>query len=217
MGYNGGVNKRGYYRRNNGMYKKSSYKSGERLIGNIIASGIGLLCSFSDLNIDSTQIEKQPPKEINIKKIKTKTIICNVIIFLCPIFTILTYEYANWRIFFAVFLWGIIEIVSSNFLTLGNDFCNKYKINLKDREITIKTIRHTHNISKIVLCISMILNTLPFLIDSLETKNDFTHESFTIFTTILIVFRIIWLSIIVKTIHNENKRLEDIIQNCISK
>ena len=68
--------------------------------------------------------------------------------------------------FFAVFLWGIIEIISSNFLTLGNDF---------------------------------------------------THESFTIFTTMLIVFRIIWLSIIVKTIHNENKRLEDIIQNCISK
>lgn len=63
----------------------------------------------------------------------------------------------------------------------------------------------------------MILNTLPFLIDSLETKNDFTHESFTIFTTILIVFRIIWLSIIVNTIHNENKKLEDIIQNCISK
>jgi hypothetical protein len=32
MGYNGGINKRGYYRRNNGMYKKSSSKFGEKLL-----------------------------------------------------------------------------------------------------------------------------------------------------------------------------------------
>ena len=45
MGYNGGVNKRGYYRRNHGMYKKSSYRSGEKILSGIILGGLGLLAT----------------------------------------------------------------------------------------------------------------------------------------------------------------------------
>lgn len=48
MGYNGGINKGGYYRRNHGMYKKSSYRTRERLLGNIFSGGIGVLFLLAD-------------------------------------------------------------------------------------------------------------------------------------------------------------------------
>lgn len=43
MGYNGGINKRGYYRRNHGMYRKSSYRSGEKILSGLLLGGLGLL------------------------------------------------------------------------------------------------------------------------------------------------------------------------------
>lgn len=43
MGYNGGINKRGYYRRNHGMFSKSSYRSGGKILSNLIIGGLGLL------------------------------------------------------------------------------------------------------------------------------------------------------------------------------
>lgn len=44
MGYNGGINKRGYYRRHYG-YSKSHYRSGERIFSGIILGGLGLLAT----------------------------------------------------------------------------------------------------------------------------------------------------------------------------
>lgn len=43
MGYNGGVNKRGYYRRYHGMYRKSSYRSGEKILSGLILGGLELI------------------------------------------------------------------------------------------------------------------------------------------------------------------------------
>lgn len=43
MGYNGGINKRGYYRRNHGMYRKSSYRSGEKILSGLLLGGLGLV------------------------------------------------------------------------------------------------------------------------------------------------------------------------------
>lgn len=43
MGYNGGINKRGYYRRYHGMYRKSSYRSGEKILSGLIIGGLGLI------------------------------------------------------------------------------------------------------------------------------------------------------------------------------
>ena len=45
MGYNGGTNKRGYYRRNHGMYSKSSYRSGEKFLSNFLLGALGLLAT----------------------------------------------------------------------------------------------------------------------------------------------------------------------------
>lgn len=43
MGYNGGINKRGYYRRYHGMYRKSSYRSGEKILSGLILGGLELI------------------------------------------------------------------------------------------------------------------------------------------------------------------------------
>ena len=43
MGYNGGINKRGYYRRYHGMYRKSSYRSGEKILSGLIIGGLKLI------------------------------------------------------------------------------------------------------------------------------------------------------------------------------
>jgi len=45
MGYNGGINKRGYYRRYHGMYRKSSYRSGEKILSGLILGGLGLVAA----------------------------------------------------------------------------------------------------------------------------------------------------------------------------
>lgn len=43
MGYNGGINKRGYYRRYHGMYRKSSYRSGEKILSDLVLGGLELI------------------------------------------------------------------------------------------------------------------------------------------------------------------------------
>lgn len=45
MGYNGGINKRGYYRRYHGMYRKSSGRSGEKIVSGLILGGLGLIAA----------------------------------------------------------------------------------------------------------------------------------------------------------------------------
>ena len=45
MGYNGGINKRGYYRRYHGMYRKSSGRSGEKILSGLILGGLGLVAA----------------------------------------------------------------------------------------------------------------------------------------------------------------------------
>ena len=73
MGYNGGINKRGYYRRNHGMYKKSSYRTGERLLGNIFSGGIGLLSLLADTGDarKSISYSKSWKSDLYIPKIST--------------------------------------------------------------------------------------------------------------------------------------------------
>ena len=80
MGYNGGINKRGYYRRNHGMYRKSSYRSGEKILSGLILGGLGLVAtavsSASSQNTSSTRKRKTttnqytytpPPKPLAIE------------------------------------------------------------------------------------------------------------------------------------------------------
>lgn len=218
MGYNGGVNKRGYYRRNNGMYKKSSYKSGEKLMGGLISGGLSLLFSLPNINIESTQFNKQNPKEINLKRFRTKKIMYCIITLLCPICTILTYEMARWWMFFAVILWGVIEMIFALSINIGEDFDEKYIIQPENYTKTLDTISKILIFSKYILIITLILNTLPFIVDLLDTIGIYRmHEPFTIITTVTIFSRMYLLFLQITTIMDESKRLNITIKNCIKK
>ena len=61
MGYNGGINKRGYYRRYHGMYRKSSYRSGEKILSSLIIGGLELIstAASSTSNPKGTSIRKR--------------------------------------------------------------------------------------------------------------------------------------------------------------
>lgn len=61
MGYNGGINKRGYYRRYHGMYRKSSYRSGEKILSSLIIGGLELIstAASSTSNPKGTSIVKE--------------------------------------------------------------------------------------------------------------------------------------------------------------
>ena len=80
MGYNGGINKRGYYRRYNGMYRKSSYRSGEKILSGLILGGLGLVAAAASStstskgssnrtrkSVANQNIYSPPPKSLSIE------------------------------------------------------------------------------------------------------------------------------------------------------
>ena len=74
MGYNGGINKRGYYRREHGMYKKSSYRFGEKILSNFIKGGISLLVDLADPgDLSSCNLNDSPQISINDSIIQSLT------------------------------------------------------------------------------------------------------------------------------------------------
>ena len=115
MGYNGGINKRGYYRRYNGMYSKSSYRSGSKLLSNTVLGGLGLIgagvSAFSELADSAPEVAKSDYKHFSPKRHRVKYIICGIIALLCPIASFATFTFASWPIFFSILLFGIIEII----------------------------------------------------------------------------------------------------------
>ena len=115
MGYNGGINKRGYYRRYNGMYSKSSNRSGSKLLSNTVLGGLGLLgagvSALSELADSAPEIAKSDYKHFSPNRQLVKYIICGIVALLCPIASFATFTFAFWPIFFSLLLFGIIEII----------------------------------------------------------------------------------------------------------
>lgn len=117
MGYNGGTNKQGYYRRYHGMYSKSSYRSGEKILSNFIFGSLGLLAATGKAVVDMANDAPTPTdvdrKHFSPKDNKLKSIICGIFILLCPIMGFITFEFYDWWIFCSVLLFGVIELIPS--------------------------------------------------------------------------------------------------------
>lgn len=115
MGYNGGINKRGYYRRYNGMYSKSSSRSGSKLLSNTVLGGLGLIgagvSALSELADSAPELAQSDHKHFSLKRHLFKYVICGIIALLCPIASFATFTFAYWPIFFSILLFGIIEII----------------------------------------------------------------------------------------------------------
>lgn len=164
MGYNGGVNKRGYYRRNHGMYSKSSIKSGSRILSNIFLGGLGMMISLGNsLSEDSNSalaVQKTKVKHFNPMDQTKKFIIYGIIAILCPIAGFFLFVYANWWIFFSVLICGFIETVICFSIIPGKT--NNY-IYTSEVENVKKRCRSNLYILRGLFIILFVLNFYPFL------------------------------------------------------
>lgn len=70
MGYNGGTNKRGYYRRFNNMQSKSAYKSGEKILQNSILCSLGLVALAGKAVMDMAENPNIPAEVTVFNRIK---------------------------------------------------------------------------------------------------------------------------------------------------
>lgn len=173
MGYNGGINKRGYHRRKNGMYSKSSMKSGSKILSDSIFLGLGLL-SLAGKAI--TDIANNSPtstitKEIHFspKKQRRKFIIYAILAILCPIAGCLTYIFADWFMFFSVVFWGFIEICICTYFFLATekhapDLDKIYYIYEDEKDTVSKECEINLQLFKIPSIILFVLNLYPILL-----------------------------------------------------
>lgn len=165
MGYNGGTNKRGYYRRNNGMYSKSSMKSGSRIFTNFLLGSIGLIGSLGKALLEESNnisdVKSTNNKQSNPKQEKIKYIIFFIIAILCPIIGYILFYYANWSMFFSILIFGFIETIMCLItIPILNENNPIYKTqngsNIKKRTI---------NIIRCIYITLFILNLYPFISD----------------------------------------------------
>lgn len=177
MGYNGGTNKRGYYRRNHGMYSKSSYKSGEKILSNTILGGLGLIAAAGSALAGAsdslpTDIDRTP-KHFDVKKQNRQFIGWGIIALLCPIAGFLTFEYADFWMFFSVLLFGFLEtvIVVAISTPAVNAWHEKDYIYEDEVDSTAKNCKKNRRILIGLYIALFILNLYPiglFIIDCLD-------------------------------------------------
>lgn len=172
MGYNGGINKRGYYRRNHGMFSKSSYRSGEKILSNLIIGGLGLLdFGFSplfDIADSSPNLTTEKNRPHNPRSVQTKYLVCGILSLICPIAGILTYIYAYWMLFFSLLVFGGIGFLISLFtISLGDTFYAHqvhgeylYRDEIDTLKGEYQKILKIHIVFRII---SAILNLYPFI------------------------------------------------------
>ncbi len=118
MGYNGGVNKRGYYRRNNGMYSKSAYKRGSKITDNIFTAGLGLFSILGGALIEAANNYVPQSKPLNIMLNKFKFFICTIIALSCPILGWYLCIFEDWWISCSLLLFGTIEFFAFAFINV---------------------------------------------------------------------------------------------------
>ena len=179
MGYNGGINKRGYYRRYSGMVSKSSYRSGGKIASNAILGGLGLLGAginaLSEIADSAPDIMESDYRHFSPRRHCLKHIICGIIALLCPIASFATFTFVGWPIFFSILLFGIVEIIpcaaSCNLemdLTYG-----RYYYQHEVEELVSKCKRNI-KIQIVFLITLFILNLYPFVYLVLDfTGNDY--------------------------------------------
>lgn len=180
MGYNGGINKRGYYKRGHGMYSKAADKSVEKILTNIILVGLGLLKIGVRTSADiadklQTNIDTKT-KHFSPKQQRTKIYIWGIIALLCPIGGFLAFTYADWWMFFCVIVFGCFETFAIEHISQRERSSWHDKDYIYEEEIkSVQTECKTNRKILIALYISLfILNLYPialYILDSIDIFN----------------------------------------------
>lgn len=169
MGYNGGLNKRGYYRRNHGMIHKSSMNFGSKILTNIFGGGLSLTGTLGRSLLEESNkcpdLENKKVKHFNPIRQRFKYIILGTIAILCPILGFVLYEFFNWWIFFSILICGFIETAICISMTIPN---GKNNFIYKEEEQYVKKACNGNlNILRVLFIILFVLNLYPFLSNDL--------------------------------------------------
>lgn len=197
MGYNGGTNKRGYYRRFNGMYSKSSYRSGEKILSNFILGGVGLLATgakaISKMSDNMPYDNLYKEEHLNLRIQKAKYIICGILSIICPIAGYISHAYYGWWLFFSMLIFGGISVIincitalfETNF-TFGKYI---YEDELEHMTLECRKILKTH---KIFMIAASILNIYPliFIISEIITPPPYGEIKIGFLSILLTIFNI---------------------------
>lgn len=111
MGYNGGINKRGYYRRNNGMYSKSASKKTGKIVGDTFATGIGLFSALGSLPNEAINKCVSEPKQLDMTSNEFSFFVRTIIAIMCPILGFYFCYFEYWSLTSSLILFGAIEFL----------------------------------------------------------------------------------------------------------
>lgn len=180
MGYNGGTNKRGYYRRYNGMYSKSSMRSGSKIVSNSILGGLGLISAvgsavseLADSVPDSALYKREhfDPEWQN-----TKYVIGGFFAILCPIAGAVTFAWAGWWMFCSILLFGFIETcICASIFDIEFKFQNGAYIYEDEIASTAVECKKNFNILKAIFIILACLNIYPIVFIFVELANRWNY------------------------------------------
>lgn len=224
MGYNGGTNKRGYYRRYNGMYSKSSYRSGEKILSNFLFGGLGLLAAgasaLSDLADNAPDNLGSSRKHFSASKKLAQYIIWGIFALACPIASFATFTFAYWPIFFSILLFGIIEfILCAAVCSLENELTFSHYYYKDEIDSLIPACKKNLKILMGFLIALLVLNLYPivYLILDLTIGGYFEWEGGEGLTMILYCIKIFTNGFIIYMVREDYKNAETIIEKNASK
>lgn len=223
MGYNGGTNKRGYYRRFNGMQSKSTYKSGEKILENAILGSLGLVALAGKAVVDMAENAPMPTesnrKHFSPNSNRIRCIICGILIILCPIAGFITFEFYDWWIFFSVLLFGLLELIPSLLCSDIKTDLNLFSYYYQDEaETLIPKCKQNIKITLGFFIAALILNLYPvvyFILDLTIGRHHIGRffdyvggEGITIF---LVGFKLFINALLIHMAHQSLKTIEPFI------
>lgn len=169
MGYNGGINKRGYYRRNHGMASKSSMKFGSKILSNFVGGSLDMISllgkSVLKESYEYPNLEDKKVKHFNPIRQRVKYIVFGIIAIFCPIVGFVLFEFFNWWMFFSVLICGFIEtVICISMISVDSENNFIYK---EEEQYVKKACNSNLNILKVLFIILFVLNLYPFLSNDL--------------------------------------------------
>lgn len=173
MGYNGGVNKRGYYRRFNGGASKSSFNAGSKIFDKCLFGWTSLVKSTDNSSRQSFLLNEECIwRHYNPKLQILECIVLSIFAFGCSIGGILMFLLEEWPIFLTIAVFGFLEwffLIGMGWLDedvlafYKNNGAISYYIYDDEIETSLNHCNKIVNLQKAIYVVSFLLNMYPIV------------------------------------------------------
>lgn len=172
MGYNGGINKRGYYRRNHNMISKSSVNFGMRVMDKALFGWTKALKSNSKGRSYCSSPLVRKAQHFNPKRQKCDYIIWGIFAVSCPIVGILLFFLEDWCVFFTIAIFGFVEFMFLVWLGIFEkealEFYDNhpfiyYYLYQDEVEQVVVEVNKNIKLQKVILLTVFVLNLYPIV------------------------------------------------------